>query len=433
LQYKWSEIPALLSTPLGRFHLMHGIYRNTWPILSRIAYLYRSTLVRNTRIIAVVGSYGKSTTTRALISALGKQYHPSFQRNSWTGIARGILRIRPFDRHAAIEVGIHGRGEMDIYARLIRPDITVVTSIGSEHNRSLGTLETTRSEKSAMVKSLRESGLAVLNGDDPNVLWMKSQTSARVITFGIGETNDIIARDIKLDWPNGMRLKLHAGGETRALSTRLIGKHMVYPVLATIAVAIAEGLDLDQVIRALESLPPTSGRLQPVELANGAFILRDDHKSGLETVEAALDALSEIPAKRRIVVLGEIEEPPGSQGPIYRAIGERIAEIAWQAIFLGGDTGCKSYAVGAKRGGLPPERIINAGRDIFKAIEALRETLIPGDVVLIKGRDTQRLERVAFSLMALPVRCDISFCNAKVNCEHCPMLERGWRGQNAVM
>jgi UDP-N-acetylmuramoyl-tripeptide--D-alanyl-D-alanine ligase len=362
---------------------------------------------------------------RALIAALGGQDHPSFQRNAWSSVARAVLRLRPQDRYGVIEVGIDGPGQMATYARMIRPDVTVVTSIGSEHRGSLGTLEVTQSEKSEMVRILSESGLAVLNGDDPRVLWMKSQTRARVITFGFDKLNDIRASDVTLDWPHGARFTLHAGGETHPLRIQLIGKHMVYPILAAVAVSLAEGLPLDRVLTALEALPATPGRMESVRLASGAFLLRDEYKSALETIEAALDVFCEIPAQRRIVVLGEVSEPPGSQGPIYRQIGERIAQIVSYAIFIGGNF--QRYAAGAARGGLPRNALLNAGTSVLKAIEMLQDELKTGDIVLVKGRDTQRLDRVALALMGRVVRCDISFCNAKLRCEHCPMLERGWK------
>jgi len=431
MRYSWKDILALLGTPIGRSQLRFGLWYRSMPILSRLARLYRSTLVRNTRVVAVVGSFGKTTTTRALLTALGRNVHPRTGSNAWNFKARAVLSIRPRDRHAVIEVGIDGLGQMAAFARVIQPNVTVVTSIGSEHNRSLGTLEVTRAEKSEMVRILPTSGIAVLNGDDPNVLWMKSQTCARVITFGVEKTNDIRASDITLDWPNGTRFKLQADGETRDLHIRFIGKHMVYPILAAVAVSLAEGFTLDQVIPALEALHPTPGRLEPIQLANGAIILRDDFKSAVETIEAALDVLSEIPAQRRIVVLGEVEEPPGSQGPIYRQIGERIAKIASYAVFVGGNY--QPYAAGAVRGGLPRDALINAQRSVFKAIEVLRESLGPGDVVLIKGRTTQRLERVALALAGRRVKCNISLCNLHVRCENCPMLERGWKDLKAVI
>lgn len=430
---RWKEIPSLLHTPVGRLQLLSGLKGHAWPILLRVATLYRRTFVRNVRIVAVVGSFGKSTTMRAVTVALGRNVYRRATINAKNAVAGAIFRLRAADRHTVVEVGIDKPGQMATYARLLLPNITVVTSVGTEHHRSLKTLETTRSEKAAMVRILPRSGLAVLNGDDPNVLWMQSQTCARVITFGFAESNDVRASDIALDWPSGMRFRLHAAGETRTLRTGLAGRHMVYPILAAVAVALAEGFTLDEIIPRLEALTPTPGRMEVVPLENGAILLRDDFKSALETIDAALDTLSEIPAQRRIVVFGEVSEPPASQGPIYLRLGERAARMASLAIFVGGGGVWNSFATGLKRGGLERDRLLNARNSVCKAIDIVREKLCPGDVVLVKGRDNQRLERVSLALMGRVVRCDIKVCNAPVRCQTCPMLEQGWSGMKAIV
>jgi UDP-N-acetylmuramoyl-tripeptide--D-alanyl-D-alanine ligase len=102
---------------------------------------------------------------------------------------------------------------------MIRPNVVVVTCIGSEHNRSFKTLEATRKEKSEMVAILPPTGLAVLNGDDPNVMWMRSRTSARIITYGFGKSNDVRAEDVSHDWPRGMRFTLQTADMTRVVRT----------------------------------------------------------------------------------------------------------------------------------------------------------------------------------------------------------------------
>lgn len=426
MQYRWKDIPALLRTPLGRSRLMRAVRHKSWPLLSQIAKVYRRTLIRNTRVVAVVGSFGKTTTARALTTSLSCRVPPRFGRNAYYAIARAILSTGTHERHAVIEVGIARPGQMAVNAKIVQPDIAVVTSIGSEHNSSLGTLERTRAEKSEMVKILPPAGIAVLNGDDPNVLWMKGQTRAQVVTYGIDKTNDVRASDIILDWPNGTRFNVHADGKAWTLRSRLIGRHMVYPILAAVAVSLAEGFILDQIIPGLEALPPTPGRLEPVRLENGAVILRDDYKSPLETIEAALDVLSEIPAERRMVVLGEVGEPPGPPRQIYRSVGERIGRIAERATFIVRQNGkYRSYATGATRGGLSREALLNAQGSIRKVVGALRRDIRQGDVVLIKGCHNQRLERVSISLSGREVGCDISFCDLGVLCEHCPMLEKG--------
>ena len=264
---------------------------------------------------------------------------------------------------------------------------------------------------------------------------MRGQTRARSITFGIGEANDIRASAIAHDWPNGTRFILHAGGEIRDVHIRLVGRHMVYTILAAVAVALAEGSALDRILPALAALTPTPGRLQPIRLLNGAVLLRDEFKSPLDTINVALDVLSEIPAGRKIVVLGDVQDPPGSQGPIYNHIGQRVGEIASRAIFVvRGTRAFRNYKSGAKAGGLPESELVHAGGSTLKAIELLRDDLECGDVVLVKGRGTQRLERIALALAERKVRCNIVFCNTGITrCEDCPMLERGWDGLKAVM
>ncbi len=424
--YRFADLPILLRTPLGRLELLDHSIDRAWWLLRGLAGVYRRTLIRNSRLVAVVGSFGKSTTARAIVVALGRRPHRYllFNGRSWVPLA--TLRVRPGQRHAVLEVAVTSPGQMVRHARTVRPDITVVTSIGSEHNRSFKTLEVTRGEKAEMVRVLRATGWAVLNGDDPNVRWMAGQTSARVMTFGFDETNDVRAREPMLDWPHGTRFLLHTPVGTRSVRVRLIGRPMIYPILSAVAVGLSQEIPLDQILPRLESLEPTPGRLEPVALPNGALLLRDDFKAPLESIDAALDVLEAIPARRRIVVLGDVAEPMGSPRQIYRRIGERVGQVGSWAIFVTGDN-FTAYAAGAKHGGIPREAVIHARGGVQEVLQALPADLGPGDVVLVKGRVSQHLERVGLALLGRSVRCELKQCAVHLTaCQTCPMLERGW-------
>ena len=169
---------------------------------------------------------------------------------------------------------------------------------------------------------------------------------------------------------------------------------------------------------------------QPVELPGGVTLLRDDYKSTLETVDSALDVLESIPAKRKLVVIGEVSEPVGAQGPIYRRLGERIAGMASKLVVLGGNF--QRYSTGALHAGMANDAVVDAGRSVVAAFEAIREDLQPGDVVLVKGRDTQRIDRVSLGLMGRHIGCTLEVCSVKTGCATCPMLERGWGNRRAV-
>ncbi|MBW2170662.1 MAG: UDP-N-acetylmuramoyl-tripeptide--D-alanyl-D-alanine ligase [Deltaproteobacteria bacterium] len=421
------DIPIPFGTPLGRMQVMLDLFRECWPILSWAAQNYRRRLAKKCRVVAVVGTFGKSTASRCIATALGRNPDRVSQRNTKSFLARGILQIRPNDRHAVIEVAIGGPGEMAPYAKMIRPDITVVTSIGSEHHDRLGSLERTRAEKCEMVRILPETGVAVLNGDDPNVRWMKEKTKARAVHFGLGKNNVVRASNILLDWPQGTRFTLHVADKEYDMNVRLIGRPMVYSILAGVAVAYAEGLSLSEVLPALESLSPTPGRLQPVELPNGAWIIRDDCKSTVETVDAALDVFSEINARSKIAVFGEIYDPPGSPDAIYERVGERLAKVSSRIILIGDEDARQYYEVGIRRMGFPDESLVYVNGNVAEAIEILRKWLGPGDVALIKGSHRQRLERIALSISGRVVKCLLPYCNVKTSrCEYCSLLGQRW-------
>jgi UDP-N-acetylmuramoyl-tripeptide--D-alanyl-D-alanine ligase len=382
----------------------------------------------------VTGSFGKSTTTQCILSACTDRLPKNFSGNYGISLAKNMLRIRPGDRHAVVETGISAPGQMDGIVKMVRPDMAVVTAIGSEHNRSFGSLETTRDEKANLVRALGEKGVAVLNGDDPNVLWMAGQTNATTVTFGFGPANQFRASDLRLDWPRGTRFTLHTVDGHCDVASPFLGRHMVYPVLAAVVVASHLGVDRRRFLSRLERWKPLPGRVQPLKLDSGAAVLRDDFKGPAETIHAAFDLLEKIPAKRKLVLMGEVSEPYGRQGPVYRKIGERIGKIATKAFFVCQKNGFKNYAAGARTAAMLKDNLTNYGSNgILELTAALRSELKDGDVLLVKGRDTQRLERIVFALQGRAVKCALAVCDAaSTNCDNCPMLGPGWSGRKIL-
>lgn len=411
---------ARTSRSLSDFATQVYVY-GQWPLLRPVASAYRMSVARKVRLVAVVGSLGKTSTSRMLAMTLNGSIPAGIYLNAYANVAKAVLRVRPWQRFAVIEAGVSKPGAMRPYARMIKPDIVVVTSIASEHHRSFKTLQATREEKAEMVRELTDSGLVVLNGDDPNVMWMRGQTSARVVTYGFQEGCDIRATDFALDWPNGTRIQLTVDGKTCQAHTRLLGRVMVYPVLAAVAVGLSQGRDLSELLAAVQSVKPARGRLRPVKLSCGAFLLRDECKSTLETIHAGLDVLQNIPARRKFVILGGISEPPSPQGPAYRALGKRVASMAERAVFVGEKRIFKYYVPGAARAGMPREAMHSVPESPLEALGALPRDLGPGDVILVKGRDRQRLERISLALMGRSISCTVPDCTTRfsLRCEEC--------------
>jgi UDP-N-acetylmuramoyl-tripeptide--D-alanyl-D-alanine ligase len=383
---------------------------------------YRRTVLRRTPVVAVVGSQGKSTTVHALYAALDLKPHPLIEYNAGVEVLFNVARGLPWHRAVVLEIGIGDKGQMARYAEHVRPDMVVVTSVGTEHNGSLGSKEEIRSEKAKIVERMPSSGVVFLNADVVNVSWMAGRTRAECVTFGMSEGAHVRARDLRFRWPDGIEFTVDAAGTTRATRTRLVSVDLVRAFLAAVAVAVRLGEPLGAVLERLEALPPMSRRLEPQRLENGAWLLRDEYKSSLETIDSAFDVMEAIKTNgRRFVALGEVSEPPGSQGPIYRRLGARIAGFAHAAAFIGGNF--QRYAAGARGAGMAGDRLIDAGRSWQVAANYLRRELAPGDVVLVKGRDTQRLDRISLSLLGREVRCVRTEC-ALIDCNGCPMLSR---------
>lgn len=429
MRYRLADIPYLLQNPVGRHELLLGQRHNLWPLLRRLAVFYRTLFLSKSDVIAVVGSLGKSTTMRAVSAALGLVVRGTPPTNAWSGVALSVLSTPANTPHLVLEVGISTRGSMRPHARMIRPTITIVTSIAGEHYRSLGSLEEIRSEKAEMVRCLPAEGYAILNGDDPNVMWMAEQTSASIVSYGFGKDNDVRADAYSTDWPVGSCFEVSAYGESRSVCTPLVGRHMVYPVLAAVAVGLAVGKELGMMLSGLEYLDPTPGRMETIQLDNGAIILRDDYKSTYETVFSALDTFSTIPATRRIALLGELADAPGSLGPIHREIGRVAAHSAAKILLICGRNSFRQLRAGALQAGMPRGAVIHAGRHWYEAYRVLRQELSAGDVLLIKGRRSQRLDRITLALQGHSVQCRVQSCKSSIKvCGRCPMVKQGWDG-----
>jgi UDP-N-acetylmuramoyl-tripeptide--D-alanyl-D-alanine ligase len=413
---------TLIRSGPGRLELRRRYSTRFWPIMALVARAYRRTLARRVRIVAVVGSVGKTTTMRATSAALSRPVRRQalLNANSHASVGRALLGVRPWDRHTVLEVAISDKGQMRIQARTVRPDIVVVTAIAHDHWQSFGTLEVTRDEKSEILRPLPPTATVVANADDAHVRWMTTQTRARVVLAGEAADAEVRATDVALEWPHGMRFTINVGGQARPVQTRLVGRHMVFPALAAITVAHLEGVPLDDAIRLVEGVTPTPGRMQLMALPGGAFALRDEFKATEDAFDAALTTLAKVPANRRIAVIGEIAEETGRDA--YRRVGSQSAFVD-RVVFVGSSKNLGTFRAGATSAGMSRDKVERA-HNAREALELLRGTLEPNDVVFIKGRWQQALGRVGLALAGKDVQCRADPCPFKrMLCDVCPYLE----------
>jgi UDP-N-acetylmuramoyl-tripeptide--D-alanyl-D-alanine ligase len=410
------------SLPGGRRIFLRHEYDRWGNRLRKLAGFYRKHFLTRTRIVAVVGSLGKTTTRHAVASALDCPDRNFSYSNYGSSLAGNLLRVRRRDNYAVLEAGIATPGQMAGYAKMIRPDIVVATSIKSDHNRSFATLLETREEKVKMVRVLPRNGIAILNGDDPNIRWMATQTEARVVTFGLNADNDVRAANIFFRDDGTAEFEIQIAGAFFSFQSPLTGGHMIYPVLAAVTVAHLEGVEMVGTLSRLGKMTPTPSRMEWLTLPNGIRVLDDSCKSTQESIESAFDTFSKIRATRKIVVIGRIEHVVGKESDRYRELGGRLAQFA-DFILCTGDGPIKSLRAAAVEAGMESSRINVLGPRIEGGYEWLQTILQPGALILIKGSVNQKFRRFVLQLMGKPVACRVKYCGVKVpTCDNCPLL-----------
>jgi len=428
LPKKIKRLIEFTKTPFGRKDLSKTLVNSLYPATRPFAALYRRTVLRRVKIISVIGSLGKSTTCRAIADVVGDARLSGFS-NYKNSIVRNMLKHGPSSKYAVLETAVGGPGYMAGYASMLDPDIVAVTSIASEHILTFGSLENTREEKVKMLRYLSPDKIAVVNADDPNVMWMAGQTRARIITFGIDKPADVRARNIHILPAGGMDFEAVIKGESYPMTTPLLGRHTLYAPLAALAVAWSEGLDLNASCSILQQQRPLEARMESVTLPSGALLVRDDYKATRESVWRALETLADLPARRRILVLGGVSEISNKERyPFFKDLGTRIGRSADYAYLYLQRNQFKRCRSGAVDSGMDQEKVFRIKSDPISIRHQLPEDLGPGDVVLVKGRTDYKISRLSLVLMGRKVKCRIMACSVTTSCcDDCAMLESGWK------
>ena len=342
------------------------------------------------RVVAIAGSAGKTTTKEAVAAALGAKFNVLKSQgnlNNGFGLPLQLLRLEPEHEIAVVEMGMNHAGEIAALARIASPDWGVVTNVGTAHIKNFadGQAGIARA-KLELVDALPANGVAFLNCDDPYVSQFGRDFLGRVVYFGTGPCANpqVLAAGEDLA---GLHLRFRAGAREGEFTLRMLGAHNALNALAGLAVALEAAVDVDAAVAALESLTAGDKRGQVMEI-DGATILNDSYNSNPEALGSMIRTLATRPARRRILVAGEMLEL-GEQGPALHAACGRAAAEAGVDLVVGVQGNAEHLAAAACTGGVASLFL----RDAEAAGRWLKETLQPGDVVLVKGSRGVHLER----------------------------------------
>ncbi|MBI2196539.1 UDP-N-acetylmuramoyl-tripeptide--D-alanyl-D-alanine ligase [Candidatus Daviesbacteria bacterium] len=345
--------------------------------------------------IGVTGSVGKTTTVAACSAVLSQKYKTLSTKPNLDpvlNIPSTLLKINPRVKKIILEMGIEYKGEMDFYLSLIKPKTVILTRIAYAHNETLGSINEVLQEKRKLVESLDTDGVAILNWDDPSSKKLAENCKGSVLYFGMDPKNCTI-------WASNPRIEnfattfeLNHNVERVKVNFQLLGLHQVYPALAAALLGVIHGIPLTRIKLALETIEPSEHRLQAVKGPNGSIVLDDTYNSSPSALDSAIDALLQIPARRRVIVLGEMRELGPYSEQLHRQVAQRIYKEKLDFVFLGQGE-AQVIADELKSLGFWEERMESNLRN-SELVSKLIKTLGKGDVCLIKGSRAVRLDEV---------------------------------------
>ena len=361
---------------------------DTLDALQRLASEWRQTL--SARVVGVTGSSGKTSTkdfTYAILSQRLKGWCTRGNLNNHIGVPLTLLEGSMEDAFAVVEMGMNHAGEIAPLAAMARPEVGIITNIGVAHIEHLGSREAIAREKGALLAALPAGGTAVLPAGDDFLGILEQLASGRVLTAGLG-CGDVQAVDV-CPVQGGSRFALLYEGVRVEVELGVAGLHMVRNAALAAAAALALDLPLEVAAEGLRGIQLTKGRMEK-RLVRGVEFLDDTYNANPDSMKAAIATLAQWPASgRRIAVLGRMGELGSYARTGHQEVGRTAgAGIDW-LLTVGAEADWIAQA--AIEEGCPE---VAHFEDTSAAARALGEALREGDVVLVKGSRSARMERV---------------------------------------
>lgn len=384
-------------------------------------------LWRQTKVVALTGSGGKTTATHLLahvLSAKAPTQHCWVSRNSYRGVTDAIILTNPWKhRFCVLEIGAHQtRGHVPRLAALAKPEVGIALIVCDELS-GLGSTQDIADEKAGLIRHIRRGGAAFLNGDDPLVRNMPVPLGVRRILYGTTPDCEVHADDIAAPFPDGLRFRVSAFGRTGEIQTSLRGLHWLPHALSTVGVALYFDLSMQDIAEQMARFKPYPGRMQPFRMPNGAVVVRDEYKRFNFNLDVSLEALGQAKAKRKLLFFGDFWIREGIDKSIPRErlhdYGRKAARYVDSVSFVGEHA--RFGAEGAIEGGVAPE-LANAFQNYREAAAWLKPRLREGDLVFLQADHNRHLTRLFFQLLG-EVKCRIDTCEQVQTCDFCPKFK----------
>lgn len=379
------------------------------------------------KIIVITGSVGKTSTKDAVFAVLSgvsyirkseKSYNSDIGLpltilgvpNAWNNpfvwflnILKGLwlfLIPHKYPKWLILEVGVGHPGDMRRTASWLKTDIVIITAIGETpaHIEFFSSRKNLIEEKTGLIKTLKKDGLLILNADDPDVLNMKTKTKNLTITYGfkegadlLGSSDNILYND--LETPKGIIFRVDQKGDSLPVVIEgVFGKNHVYASLASLALALGLKLNMINAIDALKNYDVPPGRMRLLQGINNSLIIDDTYNSSPFACKSALETFGQVKCSgRKIALLGDMLELGRHTIEAHKNIGKIVKENSDILVVVG--PRAKLIKEGAVETGMNEKNIFEF-LDSFQAGEFIKTFIQAGDLVLVKGSQGMRMEKV---------------------------------------
>jgi UDP-N-acetylmuramoyl-tripeptide--D-alanyl-D-alanine ligase len=352
------------------------------------------------RVVAITGANGKTSTkdmTAAVLSSAYRTHASPESFNNEIGLPVTLLGAAPDTQVIVAEMGARHVGDVAILCDIARPDIVVVTNVGLAHLEIFGTWERIVEASAEPIDALPASGVAVLNADDRIVAGYASRCDGRVIAFGVSSGAEVRAEAVALGSDGCAAFALtHATGRA-GVTLAVPGEHMVSNSLAAAAVGIALDVPVEVCAEALSRTTVSPWRMETFTTPDGIRVVNDAYNANPESMAAALRTARWMAGEGHLLaVLGTMAE----LGPVafeeHERVGELAARIRVDRLITVGPS-ARTIAEAGVREGVEPANVA-CYEEPDEALEDVRRSARPGDLVLFKGSRVAGLERLAEAL-----------------------------------
>jgi UDP-N-acetylmuramoyl-tripeptide--D-alanyl-D-alanine ligase len=349
--------------------------------------------------IALTGSNGKTTTKEMIaqgLSATRRVHRTPGNYNNQLGVPLTMLAMPDETEAAVMELGMSAPGEIAELARLVDPDIGLVTNVRAVHIAFFRTLDDVAAAKGELFAVMRPDATAIVNLDELHVRVQAARHEGPRLSFGRHPSADLRLEQVENRFLPGAALVLRYQGRAYQLQLRMGGAHAAYNALAALAVIAAAGEPLEAAAARIEQLEAGPGRGKIHRLGHEMLLIDDSYNSSPPALAAVLETLrlSE-PNRRKVLVMGDMLELGPMASALHREAGKRAAAAGVQML-VGVGPLSREAVESARRAGVPE---VHHHPSALRAAEDLAEFLRPGDLILVKGSHSMHMERVVEALL----------------------------------